>query len=90
MSEDSSGLRTVGHSDLGGYGDGMQVLREGDAVYVGHFGPTGAGTSILDASDPSDLRLVRQWTASSGPGAPTRTSRRSRRASTTASGSSST
>jgi len=60
------GLHTIGHHDLGGLGDGMQVLREGDALYVGHFGPTGAGTSILDASDPRDLRLVRQWPAPDG------------------------
>jgi hypothetical protein len=66
VSEDRHGLRAVGHSDLGGHGDGMQVLREGDALYVGHFGPSGVGTSILDASDPSDLRLVRQWTAPQG------------------------
>ena len=32
-------------------------------LYVGHFGPSGVGTSILDASDPTDLRLVRQWMA---------------------------
>ena len=44
----------------------MQVQREGDALYVGHFGPTGAGTSILDASDPTDLRLVTQWRAPAG------------------------
>lgn len=60
------GLRTVGHHGLDGLGDGMQVLREGAALYVGHFGPTGAGTSILDASDPTDLRLVRQWSAPGG------------------------
>jgi hypothetical protein len=66
VTEDSNGVRTVGHHDLGGYGDGMQVLREGDALYVGHFGPSGAGTSILDASDPTELRLVRQWMAPSG------------------------
>jgi hypothetical protein len=63
---ESQGLRTVGHHDLGGLGDGMQVVREGNALYVGHFGPTGAGTSILDASDPTDLRLVRQWSAPAG------------------------
>jgi hypothetical protein len=63
---ESRGLRTIGHHDLGGLGDGMQVLREGDALYVGHFGPTGAGTSILDASDPTDLRLVLQWSAPGG------------------------
>jgi hypothetical protein len=66
MTEDSRGLRTVAQSDLGGYGDGMQVIREGDAVYVGHFGPSGMGTSVLDATDPGDLRLVRQWKAPHG------------------------
>lgn len=66
MTADSAGLHTIGHSDLGGFGDGMQVQREGDALYVGHFGPSGAGTSILDASDPADLRLVRQWAAPPG------------------------
>lgn len=59
-------LSGIGHHDLGGFGDGMQVLREGDAVYVGHFGPSGAGTSILDASDPTDLQLVAQWAAPGG------------------------
>jgi hypothetical protein len=64
--EQASGLRLIGHHDLGGYGDGMQVLREGDALYVGHFGPSGMGTSILDARDPTDLRLVEQWPAPQG------------------------
>jgi hypothetical protein len=63
---DSRHLRTVAQSDLGGYGDGMQVLREGDAVYVGHFGPSGAGTSVLDASEPGKLPLVKQWMAPHG------------------------
>jgi hypothetical protein len=63
---EAQGLVTVGHSDLGGRGDGMQVLREGDALYVGHFGPSGAGTSVLDASDPTGLRLVTQWDAPPG------------------------
>lgn len=63
---DARGLRTVGHSDLGGYGDGMQVMREGDALYVGHFGPSGMGTSVLDVSDPTAPVLVEQWPAPSG------------------------
>lgn len=62
----SAGLRTVAHDDLGGFGDGMQVMREGDAVYVGHFGPSGMGTSVLDASDPTSLTLVKQWEAPHG------------------------
>ncbi len=64
--DEADGLRTVGHSDLGGFGDGMQVLRSGDALYVGHFGPSGMGTSVLDASDPEGLRLVRQWRSPAG------------------------
>jgi len=59
--EDRSGLRLIGHSRLDGYGDGMQVLREGDALYVGHFGPSGMGTSILDVSDVTSPKVVRQW-----------------------------
>ena len=59
----ASGLRVVGHHDLAGRGDGMQVLREGDALYVGHNGTTGAGTSILDVSDPRRPALVAQWDA---------------------------
>lgn len=65
-STDSHGFRHIGHSDLGGYGDGMQVMREGDALYVGHFGPSGMGTSVLDVSDPTAPRLVRQWPAPHG------------------------
>ncbi len=64
--EDTSGFRLLGHSDLNGHGDGMQVMPRGDALYVGHFGPSGKGTSILDISDPTVPRLVRQWDAPVG------------------------
>lgn len=64
--EDILGFRQIGHSDLGGFGDGMQLMRSGDALYVGHFGPSGMGTSVLDASDPSSPRLVTQWRAPEG------------------------
>jgi hypothetical protein len=60
------GFRQLGHSDLAGFGDGMQVMRWRDALYVGHFGPSKMGTSILDASDPSDLKIVRQFPAPDG------------------------
>jgi hypothetical protein len=64
--EESRGLRLVGHSDLAGHGDGMQVMRQGDALYVGHFGPSGMGTSILDVSDVANPTLVRQIEAPAG------------------------
>jgi hypothetical protein len=57
------GLRLLGQHDLGGRGDGMQVMRRGDALYVGHAGTTGAGTSILDVSAPDRPELVAQWDA---------------------------
>ena len=59
----ANGLKVVGHHDLAGRGDGMQVLREGNTLYVGHNGTTGAGTSILDVSAPDRPRLISQWDA---------------------------
>jgi hypothetical protein len=48
------GFRLRAQSDLGGHGDGMQVVRAGDAVYVGHTGTTGTATSALaDLMDES-------------------------------------
>ncbi|HET9258845.1 MAG TPA: hypothetical protein VFP42_01810 [Acidimicrobiia bacterium] len=64
--EAARGLRLVGHSDLGGYGDGMQVMRHDDALYVGHFGPSGMGTSILDVGDVTMPTVVRQFEAPEG------------------------
>lgn len=63
---ETAGFRQIGHHDLDGFGDGMQVMRAGDALYVGHFGPSGMGTSVLDATDPTRLRLARQWPAPEG------------------------
>lgn len=57
------GLRLLGQHDLAGRGDGMQVMRHGDTLYVGHAGTTGAGTSILDVSAPDQPKLVAQWDA---------------------------
>lgn len=64
--EERTGLRLIGHTDLGGYGDGMQPMRSGDVVYVGHFGTSGMGTSIVDVSDPALPRLIRQFPAPDG------------------------
>jgi hypothetical protein len=59
----AKGLHVIGHHDLDGFGDGMQVMREGDVLYVGHNGPSKMGTSILDVSDPTNPTLVEQWPA---------------------------
>lgn len=53
----------LSNHDLGGHGDGMQVQRHGDALYVGHLGTSGMGTSILDVADPGKPRLAHQWKA---------------------------
>jgi hypothetical protein len=54
------GLELVGHTDLDGRGDGMQVMRSGDVAYVGHMGDFGVGTSVVDIADPTRPRVVRQ------------------------------
>jgi hypothetical protein len=59
-------FRVVSHSDLDGCGDGMQVLREGDALYVGHYGSSGMGTTVLDVRDPERPHIVDQWPAPPG------------------------
>ena len=41
----------------------MQVLRVGDAVYVGHEGTSGAGTTVLDVGDVTAPQLAAQWPA---------------------------
>jgi len=66
MSVGSSGFRVVSHSDLGGCPDGMQVLRHGDALYVGHYGKSGMGTTVLDVRDPERPQIVGQWPAPPG------------------------
>ncbi|HYK98144.1 MAG TPA: hypothetical protein VEU77_07095 [Candidatus Acidoferrales bacterium] len=54
------GLELVGHSDLEGRGDGMQIMRSGDVLYVGHMGDFGVGTSVVDIADATRPRVVRQ------------------------------
>jgi hypothetical protein len=61
-----SGFRHVSHSGLGGCGDGMQVVREGDALYVAHYGKSGMGTTVLDVSAPAAPRVVLQLAAPPG------------------------
>ena len=52
--------RLIAHHDLGGHGDGMQVLKVGPYLYVSHLGRSPMALSILNVSDPENPRLVRQ------------------------------
>jgi len=52
-------MRLVGHTDLNGHGGGMQIMVSNSTMYVGHI-PTGVGTSIVDVSDPTTPRVVKQ------------------------------
>src|SRR5919197_4296553 len=54
------GFELLGHTDLEGKGDGMQIMRNGDVLYVGHMGDFGIGTSVVDVSDPTRPRVLRQ------------------------------
>ncbi|HKW78670.1 MAG TPA: hypothetical protein VJQ09_06170 [Candidatus Limnocylindria bacterium] len=57
---EARGLELIGHTDLDGHGDGMQIMRSGDVLYVGHMGDFGVGTSVVDISDVARPRVVRQ------------------------------
>src|SRR5215475_629602 len=57
---ESWNVRLVGHNDLNCHGDGMQLLKHGRYLYVAHLGTSHMALTILDASDPSDTKLVRQ------------------------------
>ena len=63
---EARGLELVGHTDLSGKGDGMQIMRNGDFLYVGHMGDFGVGTSVVDVSDPRHPRVVRQISVPKG------------------------
>ena len=60
---DARGLELIGHSDLAGRGDGMQIMRNGDVLYVGHMGDFGVGTSVVDVSDLRRPRVIAQLPA---------------------------
>jgi len=55
---ESWNLRLVGHTDLNGHGDTMQLMVRGNYLYCGHT--HSMGTSIVDVSDPRKPRVVNQ------------------------------
>ncbi len=63
---EARGLRLVGHTDLNGCGDGMHVARKASYAYVAHMGDSRIATSIVDVSDPTKPRVVRQMPAREG------------------------
>ncbi|HYA30842.1 MAG TPA: hypothetical protein VEI95_18640, partial [Acidobacteriota bacterium] len=57
---ESWNMRVIGHHDLNGHGDGMQLLKQGRYVYVAHLGTSPMALSILDVADPTDPRVITQ------------------------------
>jgi hypothetical protein len=52
-------LRLIGHSDLNGHGDAMQLMLKDQYLFVGHvLGKM--GTTVLDVSNPKEPKVVRQ------------------------------
>jgi hypothetical protein len=43
-------MRLIGHSDIGGRGDGLQIMVHRRHAYVGH--PWSKGFSLVDVRDP--------------------------------------
>ena len=60
--EEANGFRLLGHCDFGGRnkGDVMQFLVKDDFILCGHVGMSGAGTSVIDASNPRKPKVVNQ------------------------------
>ncbi|UUT36144.1 LVIVD repeat-containing protein [Microbacterium elymi] len=57
---DIDGFRLIAHHDLGGNGDGFQVIRRDDLLYIAHLGTSPAALTILDITDLDRPQLVYQ------------------------------
>ncbi len=62
-------LKLLGHSDLNGRGETMQLMFSKNYLYVGHMLP-GCGTSIVDVSSPSKPKLCARLPGFSGTKSP--------------------
>lgn len=56
---ESHNLRLVGHTDLNGHGDAMQLMLKDHYLYVGHV-LGNMGTTVVDVADPSNPKVVGQ------------------------------
>lgn len=52
-------MRILGHSDMGGRGDGVQVMVTGGYAYVGHL--FSEGWSVIDVRDPNNPTFVKHY-----------------------------
>src|SRR5262245_48993515 len=52
-------IKHLSYSDQGGRPDAVQVMVNGRYVYVGHMFSN--GITVLDASDPRNLKPVQYW-----------------------------
>lgn len=65
--EQAKGVRLVGRSNLGGWGDASQVVVQGNIACVAAIGDRGhEGTTILDVADPRQPRVLTQIPAPPG------------------------
>lgn len=53
-------FRLVGHSDLNGCGDGMQLIKHENFLYLAHLGVSDKALTILDVSDPTNPKVLNQ------------------------------
>src|SRR5436190_16023679 len=58
------GIKHISYSDQGGKPDGVQVMVNRKHVYVGHM--FSDGVTVLDATDPRNLKPVHFFTAGTG------------------------
>ena len=64
--EEANNVKLIGHSDLNGWGDTMQMEVRGKWCYIGAsgLGPNGhEGTTIVDVEDPANPKVVAQLPA---------------------------
>src|SRR5437868_8483676 len=62
------GIRHISYSDMGGKPDGVQIMPNRGHLYIGH--QFNDGLTVIDASDPRDLKTVNYFTTGPNTRAP--------------------
>src|SRR5437016_13807235 len=68
---ESWNVRLIGHHDLNGHGDGMQLLKNARYIYLAHLRTSPMALTILDAAAPSDPGVIKQMPHPDNTHAPT-------------------